>query len=354
MGKLSAAEQMQQQQMQLDNQFKDRQLAAELAMHAAEQEYLKQRMIWIDLAQTSADADQFAKSYALQISEFEYSKISAEREWGLSERTFNLQEEMDRARLSLEQNAEQFKQMVANKQLTFDESSITGFFNGQRTLAREKFDESTREFDLNYGLDRAKAVLDAPRGPADYVGYINRMRGTNNTSAEQPGVISNLFKGTGISGPNADYRQPVPTSNTQYALGMLQATDPRWGGQPLNTQSGSGTPLSNSTASQQPPQASQPSIFSGATATQGTNDPNVDAARRMISNMSNTSSTGDPTIKYGSDVNIQSWNKLSPIEQEYTKGLVEENGGQPGEDFEWSMKEAAPDFRQVAKSRSGY
>jgi hypothetical protein len=511
-----------QKQLSLDNEFRDRQLAAQIAMHNAEQEYLRKRMELVDLPGLEADKDKFAKQYALQMAQFDFQKIMTEKEYGLSEKTFQLKEEIDRKRLQMDQESQQFQQSVQNRQMQLNEANVTGFFGGQETLERQKFNEQMRQFNKDFGLressttgyyngqktfdrekfeadqtgylngqstldrerlnlDRANAVLNAPRGPADYVAYMNRMRGVNG-SGMMPGVVSRLFNGEQISGvPSTDYNMETPTSNTQYAMGMIGGLSnergpseipiPEWAKQqqpsqrqpapPLppnrnpgpmkpkqypggyetgngtpspklppsgynpgtygqspdywpgqtgdanltpgsadtgidNYETGTGTgnanwapgsaytgvdnyetgtgvgndylgpageqapynpygPSSGWNGQNTPRQQQRSNIFGGASAEQFNSQPdqNVQAARNMISNMYKTGPVQDPKIKYGQDVSIQNWKKLSPVEQEFTKGLVAEEGGQTGEDFEWSMKQAAPRYRQMGSARFG-
>lgn len=326
--------------LQLDIQYRDRQLAAELAMHNAEIAYQTKYMELVDLPGLEEDKRQFSLQYALEQAKFDFESEMAKMEFGESQRQFDIQADIDRRRLQLEQNAQEFDQMIRTGQMALDESSVTGFYkgnptmqrvqmeagltgyyNGQATMDREKFMESIRQFDQQNALDKAQTFLNAPRGPADYPAYLNRLAGLQNQGFALPGVVNQLLTGQQIGTVGAN-QGALPMSGTQFANALVY---------------GNGQPVPPST----PPTQTNPMFSSAAGGTAGGIPP------------ASAQPGGGNMISGGQDVNYRDWERMSPVAQQYTAGYVEENLGQPKEDFLWGIAQGAPTLNSAPTAKTG-
>lgn len=94
----------------------------------------------------------------------------------------------------------------------------------ERGMMALEADKAAREMALNVAnstfqqqMGRAQAVLNAPRGPADWGAYANRLRGLQQ-SGELPGVLGTLaLPGRTATYSNGGESPAVPLTNTQFA-----------------------------------------------------------------------------------------------------------------------------------------
>ncbi len=94
----------------------------------------------------------------------------------------------------------------------------------ERGMMALEADKAAREMALNVAnsafqqqMGRAQAVLNAPRGPADWAAYANRLRGLQQ-SGELPGALGTLaLPGRTATYSNGGQAPPVPLTNTQFA-----------------------------------------------------------------------------------------------------------------------------------------
>jgi hypothetical protein len=175
-----------------------------------------------------------AREIALRESDFEFTKFRFEQEFGL---TYQDQQ----FRQAMESRQQQWTETYQRAQTALAEGDLTGYYNGQATLDREKYYSDASGYLANGSPTLARqqaewnAVLNAPRGPADYHAYMQRMRGLNNTG-NLPGVLQQFTSGQGnIASVTGDpTNSPMPTSNTQLAMGLVYGN----GGQYYQGQNG--------------------------------------------------------------------------------------------------------------------
>ncbi len=124
----------------------------------------------------------------------------------------------------------------------------------ERGMMAIEADKAAREMALQVAqtayqqqMGRVQAVLNAPRGPADWAAYANRLRGLQQ-SGELPGVLGTLaLPGRTAPYSNGGQAPPVPLTNTQMAdaatLGLSggtaqapQLAGPSWATQRLAAQ----------------------------------------------------------------------------------------------------------------------
>lgn len=94
----------------------------------------------------------------------------------------------------------------------------------ERGMMALEADKVAREMALNAAqaayqqqMGRAQAILNAPRGPADWAAYANRLRGLQQ-SGELPGVLGTLaLPGRTATFSDGGEAPPVPLTNTQFA-----------------------------------------------------------------------------------------------------------------------------------------
>lgn len=315
--------------LQLDIQYRDRQLAAELAMHNAEMAYKQKYMEMIDLPGLEESKRQFALEYALSVSELDWKKEMATREFGESQRQFDISAQLDRERLQLDQNAEAFRQKIQEGQFALDEAAVTGFYQGKPT-------QQAIQFEKEFGLKQAQTVLNAPRGPADYHAYINRLTGLQNAGANLPGVVGQLMSGAGMAGASTGAMQgAMPMSNTQFATQAVYGQ----GAQP-NPATSPPNPAASADL-----QANAPMFSAAAGAGQN--------ATGIAPPGGFPGGVGSPNaVRGGTDVNYREWNRLSPVTQQYVTGYAEEELGQPAEDFLWGIARGAPGTESASGGRS--
>ena len=282
------------QQFKLDLQMRERELAAKIAADEALDAYRYKHMELIEKGMLDYEASKFAQEYALSQAQFTF-----QREMGLRQIT------------GAEQQAA-FTQQMDTRRQDFEErwknAELTGFVDGAPT-------EQRRQFDVN-------AVMNAPRGPADWYAYGNRLRGLQGTGA-LPGVIGNLVMGGQVARySNGGQATPTPMTNTQMAM---LATGQAQGSQYPGVQQ------------YQTGQPGQPPVNYAAGAG---GDPQQAAQMFGLS---------------GRDVSYQQFRNLSPDEQQLTLGAASEGVGgftpQSNQDFLQQMQAAAPNYQRSALGR---
>lgn len=333
--------------LQLDIQYRDRQLAAELAMHNAEIAYKNKMMELVDVPGLEESKHQFALNYALESSKLDFEKEMSQREFGESQRQFEINNELNQRKFLLDQNAQQFQQTVQMGQLALDEASVTGFYQNKPTMARVQFDEQTRQFNATHELQQAQTVLNAPRGVADFAGYINRLTGLKNQGVALPGAVNAILRGSQV-GTTGAMQGAMPMTNSQFANALV------YGQNNLNAQrtpDPNAQPVQNNTA-QPLAQAIQPGSAPMFSSAAGGNAGMVQGQGGQV-DMTGMQAGGNGMIRSGADVNFRDWEKLSPITQQYTTGYAEENLGQPAEDFVWGIAQGAPGMQSSQQAKRG-
>ncbi len=162
-----------------------------------------------------------AREVALKEADFEFTKFQFEQQYGLTYQDQQFKQAM-------ESRQQQWTETYQRAQTALAEGDLTGYYNGQSTLAREKYYSDSSGYLANGSPTLARqqaewnAVLNAPRGPGDYYAYMQRMRGLNNTG-NLPGVLQQFASGQGnIASVSGDpTNSPMPTSNTQLAMGLV-------------------------------------------------------------------------------------------------------------------------------------
>lgn len=210
--RLTAADKASLDSLRMDMDLRNRQLAAQIAESAAERAFQQKRLELIEQGMLQQEAEQFAKEFALREAEFEFEKQMTTRQFGLSERAQEFTEEIERRRQAFEESWR-----TAEQRGFYDDNGVK-----RPTFAREQFErefaESQRQFDVS-------TIMNAPRGPADWAAFENRLRGLNAQGA-LPGVIGQLFQGQpgGIAGySNAGQFNGPVASNTDLAFALTGA-----------------------------------------------------------------------------------------------------------------------------------
>jgi hypothetical protein len=129
------------------------------------------------------DASRQAREIALQEGEFELTKLKAEREYGLTYQNQQFQQAMDARR-------QQWSETYQKAQTALAEGDLTGYYNGQATLARQKYLSTTTGYD-----EAGNATADYKKQLADTTGYdqmgnatmANRQQLANTTGYDQYG-----------------------------------------------------------------------------------------------------------------------------------------------------------------------
>jgi hypothetical protein len=222
--------------MRMDLDFRNRELATQQAIAAAQQAFERQRMMLIEQGAQAQQADQFARQYALQIGQLEFEKTLGTAQLGLSAQGQAHAQRMDLMRQQFDEQFNtaaqmgfrdgvptldryKFDQTLGEQQRQFDVGS-TGYNNGRATLEREQMErglgEEQRQFNVGQSgfmngaatLEREKAlenqrqfdvstIMNAPRGAADYVGYIRNLRGLEGQGLA-PGLLAQLAGGEAV------------------------------------------------------------------------------------------------------------------------------------------------------------
>ncbi len=337
--------------LQLDIQYRDRQLAAELAMHNAEIAFQQSQLQLVSIPALEQDKFQFSQNYALEQAKLTFQQEMAKLEYGESQRQFDVTNELEQRKFVLQQNMQEFTQRIQQGQFELDKASITGFYEGQPTMQRINMEAgltgyyngaptfAREQFEKNFGLEQAQTVLNAPRGPADYAAYLNRLYGLQQQGFALPGAVNNILTGqqTGSAGA---MQGPMPTSNTAFANALV------YGQQAPTTPLGTGTAAAPAQGTPAQPNTEATtggsSLFSSAAGGSGQYD-----------QLSGGLQSGDQIVKSGSDVNFRDWQKLSPVTQQYVQGYAEEALGQPKEDFMWGIANSAPALPQSQTQKQG-
>lgn len=379
--------------LQLDMQQRDRELAAQLAIANMEINYKNKMMELVDIPALDAQKDQFAKQYALEQAKLDFQKTMAEREFGESQRRWDIDNDLNQRRFQLDQNAQEFQQRIQTGQLALDEASITGFFNGQPTMQRIQMEAGLTGFhngqktfererwETDTELRKAENVLNAPRGPADYAAYLNRLYGLQQRGMT-PGVVGDILTGMNVGTAGA-MQGNMPISNTQFAQALMygqqgQQVSPQIGGSPgvPNTQQAvdpnSIRDMGRRGLVQNPEMGGSPEVISPS---EGNRERPVNFneftgeegnRERPINFNESAGGAGNPTqqasptmfssgqmIKSGGDVNFRDWQRMTPVAQEYTKGYAAENLGIPEQDFIWGIAQGAPTLQRGSQGRRG-
>lgn len=427
------------QALQIDVEYRNRELAFRVAADAAERAFQQKRMELVEQGQLQQQADQFARQFALQTMQFEFERELNIRQLGLSERAQQLNEGVTLREQAFNeafrqsqltgfvhtpgavtpgtpsqpfvsqptsaspgvQNFENFDpdrylsaypdlRAAADNHIAqglWDEARARQWawehwnYAGKRegrdfpfkqapaasfdpgtpgrvgaftrtivpTFQREQFErtlaEQGREFDI-------KALMEAPRGAADYLAYLNRLRGLNE-SGLLPGAVGALFRGEAVAGASdAGARVPVAT-NTQFAQGLIGASPgagARWGGpygagnviEAAGGLAGGGRTGIGGAATP------GPEALGGGPYVGNPYADDTQAARRMLAP---AFAYAQPSVPRGREVSLQQWRRLAPKEQEFALGAVQEYGPQEPEDFLHEMQWAAPRFERSAAAR---
>lgn len=406
--------------LNLDMQQRDRELAAQVAMHNAEIALAQKKLEMVDMPGLEEQKNEFALNYALEQAKLDYTKEMGSKEFGESQRQFDLTNQLNQQRLILDQNAQAFQEKIQTGQLELNTANVTGFFQGQPTLARMTMEadetgylngaktmaREKQEFDQGmqnkqFELSKAQTVLNAPRGPADYSAYLNRLYGLQSTGMV-PGVVGQLLSGAPVSQAGAN-QGPMPMSNTQFATAAVYGSQPPNNvadargsqvaqDQGVNPRAALQAQLTREQAAKAAPDSptgeaqwdllQQPSptnhvadgnIPRTGVGPTGSETPSTNPLQDRLNSWINSPESnttfqmaagGNPTVasapslfangaKSGSDINFRDWQKLSPVTQDYTKGFAEENLGQPAQDFVWGIAQGAPAMQSGAQSRRG-
>lgn len=224
--------------MAMDFDRLDRQLAAQMAYQGASlkeqkaarkaQDSYNKKRLELERQGLSLQADQIAKQYAMDQAKLEWDKESFRQQFGEQQFQNQWQREFDEKQQALDE--------------TWRTAEQTGFRDGVPTLENLKFNESTRQFDVQQGNNErdfgesvrrydqdfgeqqrqfnTKTVMDAPRGPADWAAYQNRLRGLQNSGSLMFGTnpVASFSNGGQQTGP--------VLSNTDLALAMTGQGNP--------------------------------------------------------------------------------------------------------------------------------
>lgn len=340
-------------------------LKEQKAARKAQDSYNKKRLE-LERQGIALQADQLAKQYALDQAKLEWDKESFRLQFGET------------------QFQNQWQRQFEEKQQALDEvwrtAEQTGFRDGVPTLETLKFNEQTRQFDVGqannerdfgesvrrYDQDfgeqqrqfNTNAVLNAPRGPADWAAYQNRLRGLQNAGSLMFGdaPVASFSNGGQQTGP--------VLSNTDLALAMTGQGDPSklqgtaWQGMaPQAQQQSYGTMGTQDLQSygtmgtQDVKQPQQQKVF-----TTGSSNPYGDGQSSTSNAAANAlgvapqqqSQTQSPYSTNLSIPSLQRFRKFNPTEQAMGLGELEEAGVATADDAQWQMERQSP---QYARSR---
>lgn len=334
-------------------------LKEQKAARKAQDSYNKKRLE-LERQGLALQADQIAKQYAMDQAKLEWDKESFRLQFGE------------------EQFQNKWEREFQDRQQALDETwrtaEQTGFRDGVPTLAKMQFDEQTRQFNVGqannerdfgesvrrYDQDfseqqrqfNTNAVLNAPRGPADWAAYQNRLRGLQNAG-------SLMFSDAPVASFSNGGQQTGPVlSNTDLALAMTGQGDPSklqdtaWHGmapQQQQTYSAMGQPdaqqpSSFKTNSSNPYGDGQPASSNAAANALGVGQQQQSATQSPYgSNQSQSQSQSALSIP-----SLQRFRKFNPTEQAMGLGELEEAGVATADDAKWMMERQAP---QYARSR---
>lgn len=184
------------QAMTLDLDYLNRQLAADVAQKAADNAYREKYMQLIEQGKLDLEAKQLAQQYALAVGQLELDRAKGMSDIALNQRRQDFEERW--------RTAEQ-----------------TGFIQGAPTLDREKFWEQQRQSDVS-------AVMNAPRGPADFAAYVARIRGLANRGM-LPESVARIATGQPIASFSDEGYRPHVMTNTEMANRLI-GLGGGWGG----------------------------------------------------------------------------------------------------------------------------
>lgn len=394
------------------------------------QDAYNQKRLELESQGLGLQADQIAKQYAIDQAKLEWDKESFREQFGHQV----AQDAIDNA----------FREKQAALDETWRTAEQTGFREGVPTLATMKFNEETRQFDVgqqnnqrdfgegqrrydqDFGEDRRRydqdfgesqrqfnvgQVLNAPRGPADWAAYQQKLRGLeaagsmfgssqpvasfSNGGQQTRPVLSNVdlaLAATGQGDPSklmdtpwqgAFGQQGVdPSTNLlaanrgpiyktqQQGTGAVMMQD---GGPPATSPSqqrasgGSANVLmADSTGGiSMAPHASQPGDRKPTSANTGftTNSENPygggqahgsNAAARALGAsqpQQQGGQAGNAASGAMSLPSIQRYRKFAPTEQQMGLGDIEANGGPTAEDSKWMMQRQAPNYERSKQAR---
>lgn len=326
------------------------------AARKAQDSYNKKRLE-LERQGLALQADQIAKQYAMDQAKLEWDKESFRLQFGEEQFQNRWQREFDEKQQALDE--------------TWRTAEQTGFRDGVPTLENLKFNESTRQFDVlqannerDFGEDvrrydqdfgekqrqfNVDAVLSAPRGPADWSAYQNRMRGLNNAGSLMFGSapVASFSNGGQQTGPVLSNTDLALAATGQGDRSKLQGTvwQGMGGGAPqqMQTYSAMGQP-----DAQQP----QPSFKTNSSNPYGdgqSSTSNAAANALGVAPPQSQSGANQPQSQSALSIpSLQRFRKFAPTEQAMGLGELEEAGVATPEDAKWQMERQAP---QYARSR---
>lgn len=321
------------------------------------QDSYNQKRLELEQQGLGLQADQIAKQYAMDQAKLEWDKESFSQQFGHQV----AQDAIDNA----------FREKQSALDETWRTAEQTGFRDGVPTLATMQFNEQTRQFDvntaeqkrqydLNFGENQRQfntsAVLNAPRGPADWAAYTARMRGLQG-GGTMPGAVGSMFDPNAqvASFSNGGQATGGVLSNTDLALAATGQGDPsKLTGTPWQGSFGT-MPQQQSSASTSSPEM-QSTLHTGSVDPYGGTNPTSSAAANALGMSQDGSGLTSPSTsaQQGTDMSlpsIQKFRKFAPTEQEMGLGYLAENGGPTEEDAKYLMSRQAPNYARSTSAR---
>jgi hypothetical protein len=412
----------------MDFDRSDRELAALMAYQGASlkeqkaarkaQDSYNKKKLKLEKQGLGLQADQIAKQYAMDQARLEWDKESFRQQFGEEQFQNKWQREFEEKQAALDETwrtAEQtgFRDGVPTlSKLQFDEQ--TRQFNVTQKNNERDFGEDVRRFDANFGEDKRRydqdfgedtrrydqdfgegvrrydqdfgegqrqfnvgSVLNAPRGPADWAAYRNRLRGLQDSGSLMFGndPVASFSNGGQATGP--------VLSNTDLALAVTGQGDPTklqgtpWQGvgeQVYRTQGGGQSDLSLANAAAyrttqpvsdvgygagQADTGARPASFKTNSSNPygaGNDGPSSAgaAASALGIQQPQQSEQAGPAPRSQSALSIpslQRFRKFNPTEQAMGLGELEEAGIATADDAQWQMQRQAPLYGRSRSAR---
>lgn len=358
---------LQSQQQGWQQQFDQQQADLDNAYKTAEQTGFRDGVPTLATLQMQQQNNQFTAGQAQQASQFN-------AQLGFSQAQLAEQQRVADQGNSLDLQKLQEQQREFNQQQTDAGSQWQRQFDLGANQFQQTFGEGARQFDVTtanqvdqFGrtlgeqqrATNLNAVLNAPRGPADWAAYSARMRGLASSGALPGGGAAaggsgqNDIAGFGSIAPVASYSnqgqfQGNVLSNTDLALAATGQGDPsKLQGTPW--QGAYGAPNGGAATSGAPQQqgASQSQQRGGTSAYGGGTSAYGGPAG---GNTAQGQGNGGADISLPS---LQKFRRYAPTEQQMGLGYIAENGGPTAEDSQYLMQRSAPNMAQSRQARYG-
>lgn len=415
--------------LEADMLYKAGSLKEQKAARKAQDAY-NQKRLELESQGLGLQADQIAKQYAIDQSKLEWEKESFREQFGHQV----AQDAIDNA----------FREKQAALDETWRTAEQTGFREGVPTLATMKFNEETRQFDVgqqnnqrdfgegqrrydqDFGEDRRRydqdfgesqrqfnvgQVLNAPRGPADWAAYQQKLRGLeaagsmfgssqpvasfSNGGQQTRPVLSNVdlsLAATGQGDPSKLMGTPWQGAFGQQSPAFeMQQIGAEWnpamantgftgigqgdGSKSMMTDHNEGTgalydhgpidqygnPMKAAVdPSGQPGSGPKPTSSNTGFTTNSENPygggqaPGANAAANALGAsqpQQQGGQSGNDASSAMSLPSIQRYRKFAPTEQQMGLGDIEANGGPTAEDSKWMMQRQAPNYERSKQAR---